>query len=83
MTTDLRARRRWAGVLLALPVLAMLAVPLYDRLDPALAGVPFFYWFQLAWVPLTAVLLAVAARLLRTPAGAPAPARPSPPGGRT
>ena len=87
MTTDLRARRRCAGGLLALPVLAMLAVPLYDRLDPALAGVPFFYWFQLAWVPLTALLLAGAARLLRTPtpgptAGAPVPAHPTPPGGR-
>ena len=74
-------RRALAGMLLVLPVLALLAVPVYNRTDPALAGVPFFYWYQLAWVPLTALLLAVASRLLRTPPRAPAPAGPPRSGG--
>jgi uncharacterized membrane protein len=25
-----------------------LLVPLYNRVDPKLAGVPFFYWYQMA-----------------------------------
>lgn len=73
-------RRALCALLLVLPVLALLAVPLYDRTDPTLGGVPFFYWYQLAWVPLTALLLAVASRL-RTPPRAPAPVGPPPPGG--
>jgi hypothetical protein len=68
-------------MLLVLPVLALLAVPVYNRTDPALAGVPFFYWYQLAWVPLTALLLAVTSRLLRTPPRAAAPAGPPRSGG--
>lgn len=73
-------RRALAAALLVLPVVALLAVPLYDRTDPTLGGVPFFFWYQLAWVPLTALLLAVASQL-RTPPRAPAPVGPSPLGG--
>ena len=36
--------------LLAVPMLAMLAVPMYAGADPDLAGVPFFYWYQFAWI---------------------------------
>lgn len=43
--------------MLLLPVIGLLAVPLYDRVDPALFGVPFFYWYQLAWVPVSALLI--------------------------
>ncbi len=39
---------RW---LLLLPFLGLLWVPLYNRHDPTLFGFPFFYWYQLAWVP--------------------------------
>ena len=42
-----------AAVLLAIPILALLLVPLYARATPRLWGVPFFYWYQLLWVPLT------------------------------
>jgi membrane protein implicated in regulation of membrane protease activity len=52
-------------VLLWLPVLAAIAVPLYARENPRLAGVPFFYWYQFACLLLTAVVLAVALRLRR------------------
>ena len=37
-------------LLLIIPVLAMLWVPSYNKLEPALAGIPFFYWYQLAWI---------------------------------
>ena len=37
--------------LLAVPVVLALAVPLYDTVEPRLLGIPFFYWFQLAVIP--------------------------------
>ncbi|WP_345351837.1 DUF3311 domain-containing protein [Rhodococcus olei] len=43
-----------AGVLLLIPVVAILWVPLYARTGPELGGFPFFYWYQFAWVFLCA-----------------------------
>ena len=34
--------------LLLLPLLATLYPPLYNREDPRLFDIPFFYWYQLA-----------------------------------
>jgi hypothetical protein len=39
---------RW-HLLLAIPVVLPLAIPLYNRVDPALLGIPFFYWCQIAF----------------------------------
>jgi hypothetical protein len=39
-----------AGVLLAIPVAALLIVKIYAKEDPHLWGFPFFYWYQFAWV---------------------------------
>jgi len=52
--------RPFAGwyILLLLPCVGMLAVPIYNRVEPSLAGIPFFYWYQFAWVPLAAGLTA-------------------------
>ncbi|MFE2871676.1 MULTISPECIES: DUF3311 domain-containing protein [unclassified Embleya] len=61
------ARRLAAGLCLAAPVVALLWVPLYARREPAAAGVPFFYWYQLAWVPGCAAAMFVARLLLRRP----------------
>lgn len=43
-------RSRWNWLLLV-PLLLVVYPPLYNRLDPQLAGVPFFYWYQLAVIP--------------------------------
>jgi hypothetical protein len=32
-------------------------VPSYNRIEPELGGVPFFYWYQLAWVLLGAAIV--------------------------
>jgi hypothetical protein len=45
-----RRPSRWWYALLALPLLGLLYPPLYARNDPELAGIPFFYWYQFAWV---------------------------------
>ncbi len=33
--------------------------PLYNKAEPALLGLPFFYWFQLFWVLVSAVFTAI------------------------
>jgi hypothetical protein len=49
-------------LLLLLPYLGLLWVPLYNRKEPVLLGFPFFYWYQLVWVPLTVFLIWVVYR---------------------
>jgi hypothetical protein len=39
-----------AGVLLLIPVVALMWVPIYAREDPKLWDVPFFFWYQFLWV---------------------------------
>jgi hypothetical protein len=46
-------------LLLLLPIIAMLWVSFYDRVEPMLAGIPFFYWYQLLWILIGAAIIAV------------------------
>jgi hypothetical protein len=32
-------------------------VPFYNFTEPSLFGFPFFYWYQLAWVPISSLLI--------------------------
>lgn len=50
---------RWLYVLLIIPFIATLWVPFYAGPNPALGGIPYFYWYQFLWVIITAVLTAV------------------------
>jgi uncharacterized protein DUF3311 len=45
-------RKSWYWLLLV-PLLGLLIPPIYNHVDPELFGIPFFYWYQLAWVPLS------------------------------
>jgi len=47
-------------VLLAPAVVIPLLVPLYDSEDPTLFGFPFYFWFQLALIPVAVVLTGIA-----------------------
>ena len=51
-----RRSRLWY-LLLVPPFVGLLWVPLYADAKPELFGIPFFYWYQFAWVPVTAVLI--------------------------
>jgi hypothetical protein len=51
--------RSWLLLLLLLPYIVLLWPPLYNFRDPEFGGIPFFYWFQLLWVLITALLTAV------------------------
>lgn len=47
-------------VLLAVPFVATLWLGLYSRMTPDFIGIPFFYWYLLLWVPITAILTGIA-----------------------
>jgi hypothetical protein len=53
-----RARRHWYWLLL-IPLLGLLVPPIYNDTDPTLIGIPFFYWYQLAWVPISVAVTAL------------------------
>ncbi len=50
-----RNRGGLALLLLAVPVVLPLLVATYARVDPELAGIPFFFWYQFALIPVSAV----------------------------
>jgi hypothetical protein len=49
----------WWYLLLLVQFAFLLWVPSYNRLEPTLIGMPFFYWYQLLWVIISAVLTAI------------------------
>jgi hypothetical protein len=42
-------------LLLLLPLVAVLVPEFYNRASPSIGGMPFFYWYQLAWIAGVAV----------------------------
>ena len=52
--------------LLLVPMLLVIWPPLFNKVDPRLFGIPFFYWFQLAVIPIgvacTVIVYRAAAR---------------------
>ena len=60
----MKASRAWY-LLLLLPFIGTLLPFLYNRASPSLFGLPFFYWYQLAWVGITSLLLGIIAFVFR------------------
>jgi hypothetical protein len=63
------ARRRvnaspW-NLLLLVPLVGVLIPSFYNKLDPALGDMPYFYWYQLLWIPISVVLTIVVYRATR------------------
>jgi membrane protein implicated in regulation of membrane protease activity len=58
----------WAllTILILAPIVATLWVPFYARSKPTVAGFPFFYWYQLMWVPIVAVTSGLAYAIVRS-----------------
>lgn len=52
-------------LLLLIPYIGLLWPPVYNRLEPYLFGFPFFYWYQLLFVPITALLIYLVYRQVR------------------
>ena len=59
---DQPARRRagssWWYLLFIIQFAAVLW-PYYNKAEPSFIGMPFFYWYQLLWVILGAILTAI------------------------
>jgi len=57
----------WAviTVLLLAALVGTLWVPFYARTTPKIGAFPFFYWYQLLWVPVVAVLSWICYLLIR------------------
>lgn len=53
-----------AGVLLAIPVVALMWVDSYSRVEPRLGAFPFFIWYQFLWVFLCSAMTYAAYRLV-------------------
>ncbi|ANS67846.1 DUF3311 domain-containing protein [Streptomyces lincolnensis] len=51
------------AVCLVAPFVAMLWVGSYAKVDPHFIGIPFFYWYQMAWVLISTVLTMIAYKL--------------------
>jgi uncharacterized membrane protein YdbT with pleckstrin-like domain len=56
---DDKPRRKFHPVylILLIPYVAFAWVPFYDRVEPQLFGIPFFYWWQIVWIVLTALCI--------------------------
>jgi hypothetical protein len=59
ITRSERKSRSWIRLLLLIPFIVLLWPPFYNFDQPELIGIPFFYWFQLLMVIVTAILTAV------------------------
>ena len=49
----------WWYLLFVVQFAVALWPPLYNRVEPTWLGIPFFFWFQLLWVIVSAVFTAV------------------------
>ena len=52
---------RWSSLLL-IPLLGTLIPPIYNTRDPELFGVPFFYWYQMVWIPVSVLVTVIVYR---------------------
>ena len=62
MNTASRGKRAFWYALFLVIIGVAASVPLYNRVEPTLVGIPFFYWFQFAWIVVTAIVTALAYR---------------------
>ena len=56
--------RAWYWLLLV-PLVGTLIPPIYNVADPRLIGIPFYYWYQMAWIPISVVCTIVVYRRTR------------------
>ncbi len=55
-------RAHWSRILLLIPFVTALWVPFYNRLEPTLGGIPFFYWYQLVLIGVCALVCIIVYR---------------------
>jgi hypothetical protein len=55
---------RWTWLLL-IPLIGTLIPPIYNTRDPELIGLPFFYWYQMLWIPISVIVTLAVYRATR------------------
>ena len=53
-----------AGILILIPFVAYFILPLYNSQYPEAFGLPFFYWYQIIWLPISGIMFYIAAVLI-------------------
>lgn len=53
---------RAANFLLLIPLIGTLVPMFYNQDHPRLGGMPFFYWYQLLWIPISVAITYVVYR---------------------
>lgn len=51
--------------LLALPFIGVLVPAFYNKKDPTLGGMPFFYWYQMLWIAISVAVTVIVYRATR------------------
>jgi hypothetical protein len=59
VTRPERRGRSWILLLLLVPFIVLLYPPFYNLDQPEFIGIPFYYWFQLLWIIITAIITGV------------------------
>ena len=57
--SERRSLWSWWYLLFVIQFIGVLWPPFYNKLEPVWIGMPFFYWYQLLWVIVGAVLTAI------------------------
>ncbi len=60
----INAKKVVAAILLLIPFAVYFDIPFYNVVNPEIAGLPFFYWFQIVMLPVSALLFIIAAVLI-------------------
>lgn len=56
--------RAWK-LLLVVPLIGTLIPPIYNVKDPVLFSIPFFYWYQMVWIPISVLITVIVYRAIR------------------
>ena len=58
------SNRSWYWLLL-LPLIGTLIPPIYNHDGPRIIGIPFFYWYQMVWIPISVLCTVLVYRRTR------------------
>ncbi len=50
-------------LLLIIPCIISVWVPLFNSVEPTLAGIPMFYWFLMVMIPVSSIFIWLASKI--------------------
>jgi hypothetical protein len=60
-----RLNVRPINLLLVIPLIGVLPPMFYNGVSPRIGGMPFFYWYQLLWIPISVAVTFIVYRATR------------------